>query len=55
MQNNFQGMMQTVWSDAESFLKGFYSKTPATGNEVNTPWNCFQALYQKMEELKVVK
>ncbi|RAV97957.1 family 20 glycosylhydrolase [Pseudochryseolinea flava] len=47
MKENFQGMMQTVWSDAESFLKGYYSKTPATGNEINTPWNCFRTIFVK--------
>jgi hypothetical protein len=47
MQSNFQGMMQTVWSDAESFLKGYYSQKPVIGDEVNTPWNCFRTIFVK--------
>ncbi len=28
MQDRFYGMMQTVWSDAASFMDGFYNKKP---------------------------
>ena len=49
MQPHFKGMMQTVWSDAGSFLDGFYGikKDDKAGN--NTPWNCFRALSQKID------
>jgi hypothetical protein len=45
---NYQGIMQTVWSDAESFLSGFYSKKKdAKSTEDNTPWNCFRSVFDK--------
>ena len=52
MQDRFYGMMQTVWSDASSFMVGFYTqkKDPKGGD--NTPWACFIALYDKINSLK---
>jgi hypothetical protein len=48
LKENYQGIMQTVWSDAESFLTGFYGKKKdAKSNEENTPWNCFRVIYSK--------
>ena len=45
---NYQGIVQTVWSDAESFLTGFYAKKKdSKAVEENTPWNCFRAIYEK--------
>jgi N-acetyl-beta-hexosaminidase len=53
MQQHFYGMMQTVWSDAGSFLDGFYGRKPNSeeGTGMNTPWNCFKALYEKIDQL----
>ncbi len=45
MKANFQGMMQTVWSDAGSFLDEFYGKKSADNDTKNTPAQCFKALY----------
>ena len=53
MKERYLGMMQTVWSGAGQFLDSYYSKRPVS--EVNTPVNCFKALYteiQKMAESK---
>jgi hypothetical protein len=47
MKENFQGMMQTVWSDVNTFLDGFYN-TNKKAPEENTPWNCFKVMYSKM-------
>ncbi len=52
MRNNFMGMMQTVWSDAGSFLDGFYGKTKDDKADANTPWNCFRAMYDKIRQLR---
>jgi hypothetical protein len=55
MKENFQGMVQTVWSDAESFLKGFYG-APAVANteaSINTPWNCFNTIFPKPQPVVV--
>jgi N-acetyl-beta-hexosaminidase len=48
----YQGMMQTVWSDAGSFMKGFYSNTKDEKGGENTPWHCFKALYNEMNKVK---
>ena len=45
MKDNYQGMMQTVWSDANTFLNGFYEQK-LQGE--NTPWNCFRIMYGKI-------
>lgn len=45
MKENYQGIVQTVWSDAQSFLDGFYGKSKKEGGE--TAWNCFNAVFPK--------
>jgi len=45
MKPRFQGMMQTVWSDAESFLKEFYGIGKPQKDTVNTSANCFRAVF----------
>jgi hypothetical protein len=52
MRDNFQGMIQTVWSGPENFLDGFYGKLKDKEAGENTPWNCFRAMYDKMKEIK---
>ena len=51
MKDKFYGMMQTVWSDAGSFLDGFYKKQKDDKGGTNTPWDSFTALYQKINSL----
>ncbi len=48
MQQHFRGMMQTVWSDAGSFMNGFYSREKDDKEGDNTPCACFRALYEKI-------
>ena len=55
MKENFQGMVQTEWSNPASFMDGFYSKKKDAKGGENTSWNCFNALYQKLDELKALK
>jgi hypothetical protein len=52
MQNNFQGIVQTVWSGAENFLDGFYGKVKDEKAGENTPWNTFRTAYTKIKEVK---
>jgi hypothetical protein len=51
MKGRYQGMVQTVWSDAETFMENFYDrkKDPEMGK--NTPWHAFRALYERIPEL----
>ena len=51
MQDKFYGMMQTVWSDATSFMNGFYEKKKDNNGGDNTPWNTFTTLYEKINSL----
>lgn len=48
MKPRFSGMMQTVWSDAGSFLDEFYGKSKEPEKTENTPSNCFKALYTEI-------
>lgn len=50
MKSRFQGMMQTVWSDAGEFLDEFYGKSKSQPKNENTAANCFRALYQEMNQ-----
>ncbi len=50
--DNYQGMMQTVWSDAKSFLDGFYGNKKDEAQGDNTPWQCFRSMYTRINEGK---
>ena len=50
MQTHFKGMMQTVWSDAGSFMDGFYGLTKDDKNGNKTAWDCFKAMYTKINK-----
>jgi hypothetical protein len=47
MRERFQGMVQTVWSDTNSFLDGFYGKKTDSDAGNNTAWHCFRAIFPK--------
>jgi hypothetical protein len=49
MKDRFLGMMQTVWSGAGQFMDSYYGKRP--DNAVNTPVNCFKALYSEIQRM----
>ena len=51
MRPNFQGMVQTVWSGAPQFIKGFYEDKKDTAAGGNTPWSCFRKLYKEIGKL----
>jgi hypothetical protein len=48
MKARFQGMMQTVWSGANSFLEKDYA---GKGNPTNS-WNCFTNLFDRINQLE---
>jgi hypothetical protein len=52
MKRNFQGMMQTVWSGTDKFLDGFYGNKPDDEGGDSTPWNTFNRLYSKINDLE---
>ncbi|CAL1517891.1 family 20 glycosylhydrolase [Chitinophaga sp. MM2321] len=47
MKPRYQGMMQTIWSDAGHFLDEFYGRGNPGKDTVNTSANCFRALFAK--------
>ena len=47
MKDRYQGIVQTVWSDAGSFLEGFYGKKKDNKGGDDTPWNSFTTLFPK--------
>lgn len=47
MRENYQGIVQTVWSGAQDFLDGFYSRKK---DKENTAWNCFNAVFPKSDQ-----
>ncbi len=51
LKQRFYGVMQTIWSPNESFLREFYSqrKDPKGGN--NTQWECFKQLFAEIGKL----
>lgn len=49
MKDHFQGIVQTVWSDTNSFLDGFYERKKDPGAGANTPWNCFKTIFPKVK------
>lgn len=44
------GMVQTVWSPARPFIRGYYGTGSA--EEPDTPWNCFRQLYAAIRALE---
>jgi hypothetical protein len=44
-----QGLVQTVWSDFESFSEGLYGKSKESGKDSQTAWNCFNAVFPKLK------
>ena len=47
MKDRYKGIVQTVWSDAGSFMKGFYAKKKDDKGGDNTPWQSFTTIFPK--------
>jgi hypothetical protein len=52
MKDRYKGIVQTVWSDAGSFMEGFYGKKKDDKGGDNTPWNSFTTLFAKTKGSK---
>lgn len=55
MKDRFQGMVQTVWSGAESFLKEWQDAKAGKKTTGFSQWQCFDKLYERINELAVEK
>jgi hypothetical protein len=51
MRECFQGVMQTVWSDAGGFLDRDYAGKATGKNAANNPWNTFRAMFDEIAKL----
>ncbi len=51
MKNRYQGILQTVWTDAGTFIDGFYGDKPDEQGGTNTPWACFKVVFDKIDKL----
>jgi hypothetical protein len=52
MKARFQGIIQTVWTDADSFIDEFYGKKTENKEGSNTTVKCFKALYDEILKIK---
>lgn len=52
MKDRYKGIVQTVWSDAGSFMEGFYGKKKDDKGGDNTPWNSFTTIFQKTADTR---
>lgn len=48
IKENFQGIMQTVWSGPDNFIEGYYGKKKDDKGGTNTAWHCFEAVFDKI-------
>jgi hypothetical protein len=46
MKERYQGIVQTVWSNAGFFLDGFYTNKKDESGGENTPWHCFRKVFE---------
>jgi len=53
MKNHYQGMLQTVWSGARSFLDSYYGRRPDTS--ANSAVKCFKAMFAEIEKISEAK
>jgi hypothetical protein len=52
MKNNFQGIVQTVWSGPDNFIDGYYGKIKDEKAGDKTPWDCFRTTYAKIKQIQ---
>lgn len=51
LRGRFSGVMQTVWSDTNTFLEGYYNEEADENGGTSTTWNTFAAMYDKVLRL----
>ena len=51
IKKRYQGIMQTIWTNTESFLDDYYAAKLVENNEENTQGNCFKALGGEINKL----
>ena len=51
MKERFLGVVETTWSPAAMFLRGYYGNTADRKGGENTPWNCFRAMCDQIGKI----
>jgi hypothetical protein len=51
MRERFQGVVQTVWSGAGSFLERDYQGKAGGKKPENNPWTTFKAMFDEIKRL----
>ncbi len=51
MKDRYAGMIQTVWTSAENFLKNYYEESNDKPVEANNEVNCFRMLFKRIKTL----
>jgi hypothetical protein len=52
MKPRYYGMMQTVWSDSDEFIDGFYGKSSVDSRGRKSPADAFKAMFTRIDELE---
>ena len=52
MKDRYAGIVQTVWSSAEQFLKEYNNPDDASGDKQNTSAACFRAVFDRMNSMQ---
>jgi hypothetical protein len=47
MKDNYQGIIQTVWTSADNFMEGYYGNKKDKDGGDNTDWNSLKAIFVK--------
>ncbi len=53
MKNNFQGMVQTVWSGTGAFMDEFYQTKSSSDKKDTSPADCFRAVFEEIEKHEI--
>jgi N-acetyl-beta-hexosaminidase len=52
MKERFLGIVETTWSRTALFLQGYYDHTSGPGGTDKTAWNCFRAVFERINTLQ---
>jgi len=51
LKGRFYGIAETVWSPPAQFFNGFYGRIPGQQDNVNTQWNTFKVMFDKIGQM----
>jgi hypothetical protein len=51
MKQRFFGIVETTWSNTQTFLNGYYGLLPRNPDHPNVAWDCFREVFQRIDSL----